>query len=99
MNSEQAIKNNINKLHKKLEQQKNKHYMLFHKNKFYYDTIEDLSLIDYNTKIEKNKNSYILSNSKFILKILLRWRNNNGIAFPAFQISYSGKKDLLDYSS
>lgn len=67
--------------------------MLFHKNKFYYDTIEDLSLVvpseifSDNIEIKKNKNSYILSNSKFILKILLRWRNNNGIAFPAFQIS------------
>lgn len=79
---------NINKLHKKLEEQKNKHYMLYHKNKFYYDTIPDLSLINNNIEIKKNKSSYILSNSKFSLDVLLRWKNNNGIAFPALQIKY-----------
>lgn len=45
----------------------------------------------------KTKTSYIAkttTNKK--ISILLRWKNGNGIAFPAFQISLQKEKKSLD---
>ena len=71
-----------------LDTQKNKIYMLYKNGKF---NLETINLDDYTiTTITKEprKSRYIAntkSNKK--LKILLRWKNGNGIAFPSFQIS------------
>jgi len=84
------IKNNnlnIEKLNDYLyKSQQNKIYMFYYNGKFYkeYPNMEDYKI----TSVISNKYSYIcttLSNKK--MKILLRWKNGNGIAFPAFQIS------------
>lgn len=81
---------NIDKLNDYLlNSQKDKHYMLF-------DTItqsfkhEKPDKKDYTIKsdsIKKTKNSFIgETESGKKISILLRWKNGNGIAFPAFQI-------------
>ena len=71
-----------------LETQKNKYYMLYKDGKI---NLETINLDDYIiTEIIKdpNKNRYIAkTKSGKHLKILLRWKNGNGIAFPSFQIS------------
>jgi hypothetical protein len=78
---------NIEKLNEYLSNtQNNKIYMLYKNGKFYKQII--------NTNIYKI-NSYKKNKNKFVAKtyegntinILLRWKNGNGIAFPAFQIS------------
>ena len=69
-----------------LESQKNKYYMLYKNNKIYLENIniDNYKIISY----IKTKNSYIATTETgFQIKILLRWKNGNGIAFPAFQIS------------
>jgi len=68
--------------------QKNKTFMLFKKNCIHLETFElnDLNIV----KIikEPSLNRYIaITNSKNNIKILLRWKNGNGIAFPSLQIS------------
>ena len=80
---------NISKLSDYLRKsQKNKTYMLFKNNTF---NIEKININNYEIKSytkDPKKSSYIattISGKK--LKILLRWKNGNGIAFPAFQIS------------
>ena len=71
-----------------LDTQKNKFYMLYKDGKLYLETI---NLNDYIiTEITKDpeKNRYIAkTKSDRNLKILMRWKNGNGIAFPSFQIS------------
>jgi hypothetical protein len=80
---------NINSLNSYLfHSQYNKYYMLYKMNTFYLETVntDQYKIISY----EKQPNKY-----RFIattqtgnkIKILLRWKNGNGIAFPAFQIS------------
>jgi hypothetical protein len=78
---------NIEKLNEYLSNtQNNKIYMLYKKGKFYKQIVDNN-----NYKI----NSYKKNKNKFVAKtydgnkinILLRWKNGNGIAFPAFQIS------------
>lgn len=68
--------------------QKNKYYMLYKHGKIY---LENINSNDYTiTEITKDpeKNRYIAkTKSNINLKILLRWKNGNGIAYPAFQIS------------
>jgi len=68
--------------------QKNKIYMLIKDNTYHLE-IPDINNYKI-TSYEKysNKSLYIatINNNKKI-KILLRWKNGNGIAFPAFQIS------------
>ena len=93
-NSNKSIKNyiinsdlNIDKLNKYLlESQKNKYYMLFKNNYIYFETVDLDNYIIKNYKKEKNR--YVaVTKSGVEMKILLRWKNGNGIAFPAFQIS------------
>ena len=71
-----------------LDTQKNKFYMLYKDGKF---NLETINLDDYTiTTItrEPEKSRYIAkTKSDKNLKILLRWKNGNGIAFPSFQIS------------
>jgi len=80
---------NIDKLNEYLKNsQKNKIYMLY-KNKSLY--FEEHNMDDY--LIESCEKEPSLSRYKGktksgnILKILIRWKNGNGVAFPAFQIS------------
>lgn len=73
------------------ETQKNKIYMLYYKNKIYKETIDisNFEIISY----EKYNNCFIGITKKGIrIKILLRWKNGNLIAFPAFQLSIIGNK-------
>ena len=68
--------------------QKNKIYMLYSNNKF---ILQKINIDDYKiNKVVKNPNKYryeCVSITGKIINILLRWKNGNGIAFPAFQIS------------
>lgn len=66
--------------------QKNKIYMLYKHGKFHKQTIEENK---YKIKsYTKYKNMFIGKTQEGKdIKILLRWKNGNGIAFPAFQIS------------
>ena len=80
---------NISKLSDYLiKTQKDKVYMLFKNNTFY---MEKINIDNYQLKTfvkESNKSSYIATTTNGNrIKILLRWKNGNGIAFPAFQIS------------
>ena len=68
--------------------QKDKIYMLYLNKVF---TLQEINIDDYKIdKVVKNPDKFryecISKNGKKI-KILLRWKNGNGIAFPAFQIS------------
>lgn len=72
------------------EKQLNKHYILYHNDKFYYDSIkkEELEIIGIETI--KNNNCLILNtNSNTKIEMLLRWKNHIGILYPAWQISLS----------
>ena len=72
-----------------LESQKNKHYMMYSKNCFHYETpnMDDYVIHSYIVD-QKNKNRFICeTKSGKKMYILLRWKNGNGVAFPAFQIS------------
>ena len=67
--------------------QRGKHYMLFKNGQFHLDRINEETLtIQEIKKITKN---YVLlkTNSGKELKVLLRWKNGNGVAYPALQIS------------
>ena len=80
---------NINALSAYLkETQKNKIYMLYKYNKFHKQivNINDYELVRYEKYPEKFKYVAYSASGKQI-DILLRWKNGNGIAFPAFQIS------------
>jgi hypothetical protein len=80
---------NINALSSYLkETQKNKIYMLYKYNKFHKQivNINDYELVRYEKYPEKFKYVAYSASGKQI-DILLRWKNGNGIAFPAFQIS------------
>ena len=79
----------IAKLNKRLQNtQKDKVYMLYKNNKFYHETMnnDDYEIVSYIKKPDKSKYIAKAKNGKN-MNILLRWKNGNGIAFPAFQIS------------
>lgn len=68
--------------------QKNKIYMLYSNKTF---ILQQINIDDYTIdRVVKNADKYryecISTNGKKI-NVLLRWKNGNGIAFPAFQIS------------
>lgn len=79
----------IDKLNEHLSKsQSNKMYMLYKNGVFHLQTINcnNYKIVSY--KKEPNLNRYIATTETGItLKILLRWKNGPGIAFPAFQIS------------
>ena len=71
-----------------LETQKDKYYMLYTNNSIYLETINLKNYIITEAFQEPKKSSYILTTQNGSkLKVLLRWKNGNGIAYPAFQIS------------
>lgn len=92
--SRATINNFIDKTDLKLEDlkkylkksQEDKIYLLYKTDKFYTSKI-DIDLDTFNT-VKKTRNSYQIYNddSSYYLNCLLRWKNGNGIAFPAFQI-------------
>ena len=68
--------------------QKDKIYMLYNNNSFtlYKNNIDDYTIV----KVNKNASKFryeCISKTGSTLYILLRWKNGNGIAYPAFQIS------------
>ena len=80
---------NIDKMNTYLiNTQKNKKYMLWDKNKF---NLEIVNIDNYNINnvinIKNNNCIVCKTNSGNNIKILLRWKNGNGVAYPAFQIS------------
>jgi hypothetical protein len=82
---------NINKLSEYLKNtQKYKVYMMYKDNKFWFEKInmDNYEIVNY---IKKSKISSYIATTKTsdILNILIRWKNGNGIAFPAFQIKYT----------
>ena len=85
---------NIEKMNDYLKKtQDNKIYMMYKDNDFYFEQSIPHQIESY----IKTKNSYIgktTTNKK--INILLRWKNGNGIAFPAFQISFQKEKKCLD---
>lgn len=69
-----------------IKTQQNKYYMMYKDNNFYKQTVnmDEYELVSY----KKEKNRFVAtSKTGNKIKILLRWKNGNGIAFPAFQIS------------
>ena len=70
-----------------LDSQANKKYMLYYQGKFYYDelSIDNYMIIDSIKDPKYNRFICKTVNNKYIT-VLLRWKNGNGIAFPAFQI-------------
>ena len=71
-----------------LTTQKEKFYMLYKNSKISMQTINLDDYIITEIKKEPRYSRYIAyTKTKNKLKILLRWKNGNGIAFPSFQIS------------
>ncbi len=67
--------------------QKNKEFMLFHNGKIYHETMDiDDYTIDGNKITKKPPYFKCKTISGKNINILFRWKNGNGIAFPAFQI-------------
>ena len=80
---------NIDKLSEYLQKsQKDKYFMLYKNGTFhlYRSDINDYKLISYHK--DPKKSSYIvMSENHKKIKVLLRWKNGNGISYPSFQIS------------
>ena len=70
-----------------LDTQEDKFYMLYKDGNMYLD--KEWNLDNYKiTTIEKDKNRYLAKTlGGKELKLLLRWKNCKGVAYPAFQIS------------
>lgn len=67
--------------------QEEKNYMLYYNNNFFLEkpNLDDFNIVSYEKDCEHYR--YICkTKNKKILYVLLRWKNGNGIAFPAFQI-------------
>jgi hypothetical protein len=71
-----------------VKSQGEKHYMLYKSGKLYYQKVDsrEYRLVSYIREPRKQRYIATTESGKKI-KILLRWKNGNGIAFPAFQIS------------
>lgn len=86
-----------------LKGQKDKHYMFYKNNTFIHDCIpnDTFKLSEDNIKID-GPNIICHTKNKMNIEIKLRWKNGNGIAFPAFQIkrkipNVSQLKQLLQH--
>ena len=80
---------NIEKLTQYLmESQDKKNYLLYKNGEFNIQSsnADDYIIVSYTKNPEKSRYDAITKTNKKI-KILLRWKNGNGIAYPAFQIS------------
>jgi hypothetical protein len=69
-----------------IQTQQNKYYMLHKKNDIYIQKInmDDYKIVSY---IKKGNKYIATTKNQKKMNILLRWKNGNGIAYPAFQIS------------
>ncbi len=79
----------VEKLNNYLESsQRDKIYLLFKEGKFYIEKHpkESYTITSY-VKDESKHRFLATTESGEVIKILLRWKNGKGIAFPAFQIS------------
>lgn len=67
--------------------QNNKKYMLFSNNMFHLQipNLDDYEFVSVSKNPELNRYE-LTSISGKVIKVLLRWKNGNGVAFPAFQI-------------
>lgn len=71
-----------------LNTQTNKVYMLYKNGNIYLQCINSKNYEIVSYKKEPELQRYVATTKTgIILKILLRWKNGNGIAYPAFQIS------------
>ena len=70
-----------------IETQRDKHYMLYKNGQFHLDRIGEETLTILETKKIGKNNVLLKTNSGKELKVLLRWKNGNGVAYPALQIS------------
>jgi len=94
--SRECIKNFINVTEldaEKLTQylitsQDKKNYLLYKNNEFHIQSSnsDDYTIVSYTKNAERSRYEAVTKNGKTI-HILLRWKNGNGIAYPAFQIS------------
>jgi hypothetical protein len=81
-----------------VKSQKDKHYLLYKNKKFYYDKMNiDNMRIKKDFIVKKAPNFICKMKSGQKIEIRLRWKNGNGIAYPAFQIKrkYPLKKELI----
>jgi hypothetical protein len=90
-----AAELDIKRLNEQLQvTQNNKLYCNWVHNDFEFNqiTARDLTILEGEGSVVKTKNSFILlTESGKRMTILLRWKNGNGIAFPALQISLTEK--------
>lgn len=93
LNNENTILN-IPKLNEYITKTQHKKIYLFYKDNKFNIEQKNINLTIINIKEIKFNNSYIcnLQDEIYNLKILLRWKNGNGVAFPALQISLIKKK-------
>lgn len=71
-----------------LNTQNNKVYMLYKNGNIYLQYIDSKNYEIVSYKKEPELQRYVATTKTgIVLKILLRWKNGNGIAYPAFQIS------------
>lgn len=71
-----------------LNTQTNKVYMLYKNGNIYLQCIDSKNYEIVSYKKEPELQRYVATTKTgIILKILLRWKNGNGVAYPAFQIS------------
>ena len=71
-----------------LETQKNKYYMLYKNGELHFQKINLDNYKIISCEKRPSTQSYIAETETGVkMKILLRWKNGNGIAYPAFQIS------------
>ncbi len=71
-----------------LRTQKNKYYMLYKDGNIHLDQVDEGNYTIVDVVKEPERNRYIaMTKNNHQIKILLRWKNGNGIAFPSFQIS------------
>ncbi len=68
--------------------QQGKYYMMFKNDEYHMETVDMDEYELVNVVSEPSKSRYIVTTKTGRqLKVLLRWKNGNGIAYPAFQIS------------
>ena len=71
-----------------VETQKDKYYMLYKDGLFHLETVnlDNYKIVSYQKEPQLQR--YVAQTMTGVkMKILLRWKNGNGIAYPAFQIS------------
>jgi len=75
------------------ETQKDKIFILWEGGKFNIDTI-DVELMDITGIKEVSNNTIVLAGNGVTFNLYLRWRNNNGILNPTWQIAMRKGKDV-----